>query len=276
MAARGDEDRLERKAGILSSEDPPAVEVVRGGGESEFVLTCEHAGRLLPKRLGTLGLSAVDLGRHIAWDIGVAEVSRRLSQLLDAPLVLQHYSRLVVDCNRSTSAADYIVRVSEATEIPGNQNLSAAEIEARTAEIHRPYHQAIRELLDARDAAGRTSVLVAMHSFTPVFHGQARPWQVGVLHEHDKAFGEALLASLARRHPHLTVGDNQPYRLSEHCDYSTAEHGYRRGLRHVELEIRQDLIDAAPGQAQWADLLADLLPEAWRLAEARGPFRPPA
>ena len=250
---------------LLDVADPAPVSVYLADGESPFFLTCEHAGRAIPARLGTLGLAAAELDRHIAWDIGAAGVARELAQRLDAPLVLQNYSRLVVDCNRAPDADDFITPVSEATPIPGNQAVADAEREARRHEIYAPYHATISALLDRRLAAGHATVVVAVHSFTPVFHGVRRPWHIGVLHEHDPRLARALLDILQdeeQESGHLVVGDNEPYFLSELRDYSVPVHGHQRGLPHVELEIRQDLIGHAAGQSDWARRLARVLPAA--------------
>ena len=254
---------------LLGAEDPPPVEVVRAGATSPFFLTCEHSGKLFPKRLGTLGLDPTDVERHIAYDIGAAGVARGLSQRLDAHLVLQAYSRLVVDCNRSPDAEDFIVIVSEDTEIPGNREVSADEAKARTDEVFHPYHDTIAAALDERESSERITVLVAVHSCTPVFHGVWRPWHVGVLYEHDPRFGLILL-DLLKDEGHLEVGDNEPYFMSSHKDYAVPVHGYQRGIPHVELEIRQDLIATPKDQEEWAEFLAGILREGLgRLREAR-------
>jgi predicted N-formylglutamate amidohydrolase len=245
---------------LLGPEDPPAVEVVRAGAASPFFLTCEHAGKLFPKRLGTLGVGSADLERHITYDIGAAGVARGISQRLDAHLVLQTYSRLVVDCNRSPAAEDFVTTISEVTEIPGNRGLSPPQVKARADEIFHPYHDAITTALDERDSSGRTTVLVAVHSCTPVFHGVSRPWHVGVLYEHDPRFALILL-DLLEDEAHLCVGDNEPYYMSSHKDYAVPVHGYKRGIPHVELEIRQDLIASANGQEEWAEFMAGILRE---------------
>src|SRR5438067_731953 len=157
---------------LLGEGDPPPVRILRPAGRSDFVLAADHAGRAIPRRLGDLGLPESELGRHIAWDIGIAGVTAKLAELLDATAVLQNYSRLVIDCNRRPDWDSSIPTVSELTEIPGNANITAAEREARRREIFEPYHRRLGELLDARAAAGRRTVLIAMHSFTPVFKGE--------------------------------------------------------------------------------------------------------
>ena len=246
---------------LLGPDDPVAVEEIRAGATSPFFLTCEHAGKAFPQRLGTLGLEPRHLDRHITYDIGAAGVARGLSERLDAHLVLSTYSRLVVDCNRWPTAPDYIPTVSEDTEIPGNLDIDEWEVKARTDEIFLPYHDTIAKALDAREASGRTTVLVAVHSCTPVFHGVSRPWHVGVLYEHDPRFAKILL-ELLHGEGHLCVGDNEPYFMTSDKDYAVPVHGHHRELPHVEFEVRQDLIETRAGQEDWAAFLADILREA--------------
>jgi predicted N-formylglutamate amidohydrolase len=246
---------------LLGPDDPPPYEVVRPDAPSPFFLSCDHAGRRFPARLGTLGLTSADQLRHIAWDIGAEGVARRLSELLDATLVLQPYSRLVVDCNRTPEARDFIAVQSESTTIPGNLEVGPAEALARTLEIFRPYHAVTEAALDRRAAARRRTVLVAVHSCTDVYHGVWRPWHVGVLYDRDERFARLMLELLGA-HGELTVGENQPYSLTHARDYSVPVHGEVRGLPHVELEIRQDLLATAGGQQEWAERLAVVLGEA--------------
>ncbi len=243
---------------LLHADEPPAVSVARRHGGSPLFLTCEHASNRIPRRLGSLGLDAAPLQSHIAWDIGAAAVARGLSERLDATLVVQNYSRLVIDSNRRPEAPDSIPTVSENTEIPGNRDLHPAQARARVDEILAPYHDAITRDLDARRHAGRASVLLAVHSFTPVYDGNARPWHVGVLYNRDARLPHIMLDLLAGA-DHLVVGDNQPYQIGDLTDYTIPAHGEARGIAHVELEIRQDLIATEAGQAVWADRLADLL-----------------
>lgn len=213
----------------------------------------------MPRSLAGLGLPDAELHRHIGWDIGAAEVSRLLSAQLDATLVMQGYSRLVIDCNRPPQAADSIAQCSDGTVIPGNASVNFADVEQRRLAIFEPYHAAITAQLDARAARGQLSVLIAVHSFTPIWQGRARPWQVGVLYHRDARLALALGASLEGE-PGTVVGYNEPYDLNDESDYSIPVHGEQRGLLHVELEIRQDLIADPVGQQYWAALLARLLP----------------
>lgn len=219
----------------------------------------DHAGCAVPRSLRALGLAEADLQRHIGWDLGIAGVAQALSARLDATLVMQPYSRLVIDCNRPLQAPDSIAAVSDGTAIPGNRALSPEEVQQRREAIFLPYHAAIARLLDDRQARGQPSVLIALHSFTPVWNGQPRPWHAGVLYGRDARLGRALLQALGLE-PDLVIGDNQPYDLSDATDHTIPVHGERRGLLHVELEIRQDLIADPQGQQQWAALLARLLP----------------
>ena len=245
---------------LLGADDPPPVEVLRPGAPSPFFFTCEHSGKIIPRRLGMLGLAPRDLERHITYDIGAAGVARGLSRRLDAHLVLQTYSRLVVDCNRSPDAEDFIPTLSEDTEIPGNRGVSEREAQARTREIFHPYHDSIAAALDERESSARITVLAAVHSCTPVFHGVSRPWHVGVLHEHDPRFAQILL-DLLKDEGHLCVGDNEPYFMTSDKDYAVPVHGHGRGVPHVELEIRQDLIETPAAQEEWAEFLAGILRE---------------
>ena len=243
--------------GLLYDDEPPPVAVHAPAGVSAIVLTCEHAGRRLPRRLGNLGLGEADLERHIAWDIGAEAMSRHVSQRLDATLITQTYSRLAVDCNRPLQAPDLVAERSEDTDIPGNRGLSEAERMARVAALHAPYHDTIAAHLDARAAAGRASVLVAMHSFTPVFRGVRRPWHIGLLYDADRRIA-TLLQGLLAGEAGLVVGDNEPYRLSSATDCTVPVHGERRGIPSIEIEVRQDLIADESGQREWGERLAAL------------------
>jgi len=246
---------------LLSADEGAPFEVLERDGPSSFFIVCDHAGRLIPRALGMLGLTDGDLARHIAWDIGAAGVARRLAAALGAHAVLQRYSRLVIDCNRPLSAPDSIAARSERTDVPGNRDVEAAAAQARAQAVFHPYHDEIRAALDRRAARGQPTVLIAVHSFTPVYLDVPRAWHAGVLYHRDARLAHTLLAAL-RAGGELVVGDNQPYTASAHTDYSIIEHGERRGFPYVELEIRQDLIADEQGQTAWAQRLARLLPAA--------------
>ena len=230
----------------------------------------DHAGRDIPSRLGTLGLSDADLSRHIAWDIGVAGLGRLLAPRLDAAFIAQRFSRLVIDCNRDPGRADSIPEMSDGTAIPGNATLTSIGREARIAQVFTPYHAAITAELVARAVRGLPTVVVALHSFTPVMQGFQRPWRFGILHLGGSPFSDAMLARL-RAEPDAgpnadDVGDNQPYRMDD-VDFTIPHHAIGRGLDYVELEVRQDLLADPAGQEAIADRLARVLPAA--LAEIR-------
>jgi predicted N-formylglutamate amidohydrolase len=250
------------KAALLDPDDPEPVTFDNEAGISDFFLTCDHAGRAIPRRLDRLGLPEHETLRHIAWDIGIGAVGKRLSQLLDAAVILQTYSRLVIDCNRDPKVASSIPEISETTEIPGNLGLTEAARAARTNGVFRPYHDSIAAALDRRAAAGRASILVALHSFTPVFKGVARPWHAAVLYNRDPRLARSLF-KLLQAEEGLIVGQNEPYAVSDLTDYTVPVHAEQRGLPHVEIEIRQDQITEPVGQAIWAERLARLLPTAY-------------
>jgi predicted N-formylglutamate amidohydrolase len=257
---------------LLDPDEPAPVAIHVPDGRSPYFLTCDHGGRLLPRRLGDLGIPAFELERHIGWDIGAAGLTRQLAQRLDATAIRQVYSRLVCDCNRPPEAPDFATRLSENTHIPGNRDLTPAEAALRREEIWRPYQEAIERLLDDRKAAGRPTLLVAMHSFTPVYKGKARPWHVGLLYNRDRRLADAIRPLLqsaavpadsghAEAGRPLVVGDNEPYRLSDETDYTVPVHGEKRGLVSLEIEVRQDLITTPQGQAAWAAFFDRLLRE---------------
>lgn len=249
---------------LLTTEDTSPVSVINPAGASSFLLIGDHAGKAVPTRLGSLGLGDAELSRHIGWDIGIGELGAVLADRLDAVFVRQTYSRLVIDCNRSPEQADVIAAISDATVVPGNAALSEADRAARFAEIHEPYHAAIDAELARRDARGLTTAVIALHSFTPMMRGplreQARPWQIGILHDGgDTRFAQALLTEL-RAEADLTVGDNEPYRM-DLIDYTIPRHAYP-ARPYAEIEIRQDLLASSEDCAAWADRLARVLPAA--------------
>ncbi len=252
---------------LLSQGDQDPVEVVNATGASPVFLLCEHAGRAVPTSLATLGLNVDELDRHIAWDIGAAATARQLSVLMDAPLVLQRYSRLVIDTNRQLSAPDCIPEISDATPVPGNVGLDDAARAQRYDEIHRPLHNTVSNMLDARAVAGQPSALVTIHSFTPVFAGQVRPMSVGILYNRDTRLAQALNDTLKQIAPDDMIAFNEPYKVDDDSDYAIPVHGEQRGIPHVLIELRNDLITDAAGQQVWAVRLADALGSALRTLE---------
>lgn len=237
---------------------PQAVEVVNEGGRSGIVLLCEHASNHMPARYGGLGLDTLHLQRHIAWDIGAAEVTRRLSARLDAPAFLSNYSRLLIDLNRPLGSRGSIPARSEDTDIPGNADMDEAERTHRAAIMFMPFHDEVARHLDSRQATGRPTRIVTIHSFTPVFLGERRPWHAGVLYDRAAALGEALIDGL-RADPSLNVAANVPYVISEDADYAVPIHGDQRGIEAVLVEIRQDLLADEAGIEEWTERMAAAL-----------------
>jgi len=248
---------------LLAADELIPVSVYNPGGRSPFLLVADHAGNLIPRSLGRLGVSEAELTRHIAWDIGIAGLGRLMADTLDATFVAQNYSRLVIDCNRPLAADTSIPEISEQTPIPGNVGIDEASKTARAREIFWPYHARIEAELDRRQQTGDPVALIALHSFTPVFKGAKRPWHAGVLYNRDARFAHRLMA-LLNEEQGLFVGDNAPYFVTDASDYAIPVHAERRGLHHVLIEVRQDLIGADDGQREWAQRLARLLPPAYR------------
>lgn len=240
-------------SGLLGFAEPPAVELVNPGGTGSVVLVCDHASNRVPRRLGTLGLDAAVLKDHIAWDPGAAEVARRLSRDLDAPLVLSGYSRLVIDCNRPLGNAQSIAEQSASIPVPGNRGLSSMDRAIRVDGLFRPYHDAIARLLDARPH--RATLLLSIHSFTPVLDGRVRPWPVGVSYWRDPRLAALLRRELTASAESM-VGDNEPYPIDDEVDYTVPVQGEGRGLPSVMIEIRQDGIRSPGDAATWAARLS--------------------
>lgn len=236
---------------------PPPVRVLNAQGASPYVLLCEHASRFIPAAYEGLGLGAEDLSRHIAWDIGAAQVAETLSRAIDAPLVMAGYSRLLIDLNRPAGSATSVPEVSETTVIPGNRNLTAEERARRVALYFEPYQAAVRQLLDQRQAEGRPTTIVGVHSFTPVFKGVSRPWHAGILYRKSERFGHALAEALGG--PSQAIAENEPYQIEDDSDYTVPVHGEARGLDAVLVEIRQDLIADERGSSDWAGRLSAAL-----------------
>jgi len=252
--------------GLLFGEGEPAI-VVNPNGQSAIVLVCEHAGRIIPRRLGSLGVAEDDLRKHFAWDIGAEGVARKLSSTLDAPLVLQRFSRLVYDCNRPPESPSAMPVIGESTPIPGNEGLSAQQRLERIESVYRPFHAAVSAVLDARAAANKPTILATIHSFTPVFKGNRRNLHLGILHDRDARFADRMLAVLGRTSD-IVVKRNEPYGPKDGVCHTLNLHAGARGLLNVMIEIRNDLIEADKGQSEWAERLAKTLREAANLEVA--------
>jgi predicted N-formylglutamate amidohydrolase len=247
-------------APLLAPDEPPPWQIVNDDGAARTLLVCDHASRRIPRRLNDLGLDRLALRRHIACDIGAGEVTRRLSRMLDAPAIFANYSRLVVDCNRRLNDPTAFLAVSDGEFVPGNHDLTSAAKELRANTIFQPYHAGIRERLHRFRAADITPAFVAIHSFTPIFNGTSRPWQIGVLWDTDPRIPVPLMEKLGRI-PGLVVGDNEPYSGRAPADYTVDHHAEPAGLPHVSIEIRQDLISTPEGAERWSLILGRALAE---------------
>ena len=234
------------------------VRITKRGGRGAYVLVCDHASNFIPADMGTLGLDASDLERHIAWDPGALPVARALAEALDAPLVESCISRLVIDCNRPFDAPDLISEISETTVIPGNASLDAAERARRIRLAHEPFHAAIEAVLEERIAAGLPTRLISVHSFTPVYKGVQRPWQIGIIHDDDTRLAGPFIAALEAQ-PGLNVGVNEPYSPADRVYFTLEAHGRVRNLPCAMIEIRNDEISDGEGQRRWAERLISIL-----------------
>lgn len=243
-----------RPASLASTE---TVRVTNPGGSSPFVLTCDHASNFLPPEFGTLGLAAEELSRHIAWDPGALAVARRMAEALDATLVETRISRLVIDCNRPLDAPDLVPPISETTTIPGNAGLSEEQRAARIALSWQPFHDAVASIIDKRLARGLETRLVSIHSFTPVYRGNSRPWHIGIIHDEDRRLAAPLVAALQRL-AGITVGVNEPYSPADRVYFTLERHARPQGLPCAMIEIRNDEISDEAGQRKWADLLTGI------------------
>jgi len=242
---------------LLEADEPTPVLEARLDGQSSFVIAVDHAGRRIPRRLGKLGLPVSELERHTAWDIGALGIATMVSALLDAPLVAQEYSRLVIDCNRTPGSETSIPTMAELVEVPGNARLTPEEVAARRAEIFDPYHGRLRSILSQRQSSRRPTFLVTQHTMTPELKGSRREMHAAVLYDRDRRFA-ALVLEMLRRNKGLLIAENEPY-LVQLTHYTVPHHAEASGLPYVEIEVRQDLVADQSGQAEWAHRIATAL-----------------
>lgn len=243
---------------VLSEQEGECVAVERPDGRSPVVVICEHASSRLPERFGDLGLSEDARNSHIAWDPGALAVARGLSRNLDAPLIYQRFSRLIYDCNRPPGSPAAMPEVSEIYDIPGNRQLDSEERRARTDALYLPFHQRIRDLLSRRTALGMASVIVTIHSFTPIYNGQYREVELGILHDTDDRLANRMLALTGDASLYRTER-NQPYGPQHGVTHTLQLHGVSNHLKNVMIEVRNDLIVDDVGQGVMADYLTGLI-----------------
>ncbi|MGD9501132.1 MAG: DUF1244 domain-containing protein [Methyloceanibacter sp.] len=230
---------------------------IAGDARTGVLILCDHAENTIPPGFDRLGLKEQDLHRHIAYDLGAAAVAERLAELLGAPAVLSCFSRLLIDPNRGLDDPTLTMQLSDGLIVPGNAGLDEEALNFRIETFYKPYHQAIARAVDAAIAQGKPPVIVSIHSFTQAWKGVHRPWAVGVLWDKDPRLAVPLLKAL-RAIPGIEVGDNVPYSGQLKGD-TLYQHGTSRGLGHALIELRQDLILGAEGQAEWAGRLAAAL-----------------
>lgn len=242
---------LDTAGSLLGVDDPAPFEIVNGDSTHHLVLVCEHAGRAVPAALDGLGLSLKEMDLHIAYDIGAERLSRLIVDRLDAPLILQPYSRLVVDCNRPVHSDEAILEISDSIEIPRNRGLTNVQREQRFDEVFHPFHNAVSEIIDRHPRR----LVLAIHSFTPVLAGKARPWDIGFVFREDKTTSGKLAAAIGKFAQDLNIGMNQPYSIGELTDWFVPYHGERRGIAHSLIEIRNDHLESRQGCDRWAHLL---------------------
>jgi len=239
----------------FSLNDPDPVDVIRKDSQSPLFLVCEHAGQAIPKALGGLGVSRDLIDSHNGWDIGAGELARALSERFDAPLVLQRYSRLVIDCNRPPDGPHAIPEDREGAPVPANQSLGKEARNARKALIFEPYDQAV----EAGFSSHPRRVALAVHSFTRVFDGKERPWHAGFLARKDLVTPRRLRDHLIQAAPDLVLALNQPYQIDDDTDWFIPVHAEPRNLAHALIEVRNDMLTKASDVERFADLLAEAI-----------------
>lgn len=260
---------------LIALDEGPAVEVIDVDGAADIVLICEHASNAVPRSLNALGLDPDVLESHVAWDPGAAGVAREMAMALQAPLVLQRFSRLVYDCNRPPTARSAMPARSEVFDIPGNIDLDDAARTARIEALYRPFRESVAGLLDRQMGlprqmgAGVMPAVVTLHSFTPVFHGRPRSVELGFLHDTDTRLADAML-DLAIDWMDLEVRRNEPYGPEDGVTHTLQVDAIARGLPNVMIEIRNDLITTPERQAPMAARLAGLVGEAVRRLSSVG------
>jgi predicted N-formylglutamate amidohydrolase len=253
-------DAAMQRKDLDAGGDFPPFEQVSGALGAGALVICDHASNALPARYGDLGLPRGALERHIGYDIGAAWLARRLAARLGAPAILSTFSRLLIDANRGESDPTLVMRISDGALVSGNARIDAAEIERRRARYWAPYREAVAATTEAMLASGEPPAILSIHSFTPHWRGEARPWRVGVLWDADPRLPAPLIRALGRE-PDIgaeAVGDNEPYDGALPGDTIHAL-ATARGLSSALIEVRQDLIGERDAAEAWADRLARIL-----------------
>ncbi|MCE9507334.1 MAG: N-formylglutamate amidohydrolase [Alphaproteobacteria bacterium] len=249
------------KTKILAANEPSPFKVINPTGSGSGLIICDHSSKRVPRALKGMAIKKSDLDRHIGWDIGTEDIGRHLSKVLDMPMVLAGYSRLVVDLNRAPDHAECMVEESDHTKIPANAGLSKKLKEQRLKEIFWPYHNQITKQVDRFVKKRQTPLLLAIHSFTPEMNNAKRPWHIAVLWNKQEKIAKKLITAIRKNNPGLLVGENEPYTLkNERFKGSTIwRHAEQRDLPYVFVEFRQDLVDTKEKAVQWAEMFIQAL-----------------
>jgi len=240
-------------------------EILNGDALGGVIVLCDHASNFVPREYESLGLEAEHFEKHIAWDIGAADVTRKICSMMGVAGVLAPVSRLLIDCNREPDHKTLIPPASDGVHIPANRDLGPAAVKARKDAYHTPFHDACAGLVAAHLSAGKVPLVVGMHSFTPEMGGETRPWHAGFLWNRDPRLAQAMIG-LLERETDLVVGDNLPY-SGRDLYYTMQRHGADHGLPQTTIEVRQDLLATDAMTTEWAALLADILDECMNRAD---------
>jgi predicted N-formylglutamate amidohydrolase/predicted GIY-YIG superfamily endonuclease len=249
-----------RRSNVAAKRAPAQSQVAVASKPYNYLIIADHASNRIPPEIDDLGVSADDMERHIAWDIGTALLAMRLQSLLKCPSIIAEWSRLLIDLNRDPKHPGLVPEISDGTTIPFNVAMSAAEKMQRMQAYFAPYHQSISQTVDSLE----NPFLIALHSFTPDMNGTRRPWEIGFLWNKDQRWGLAAAAAMARQHPQRVVGLNQPY-SGIALNYTMDRHAENHGLPYLSIEIRQDLLATPADIAVWADRIAGMLAEVAQL-----------
>ena len=246
---------------FIMQDEGPALSLINDRNDADVILICEHASNRIPRSLDNLGLDEEACLSHVAWDPGAGAVAREMSTILEAPLILQNFSRLVYDCNRPPEAESAMPVRSEIFDIPGNRRLSDRDKALRTEAIYHPFHAKVTEVIDRSLQAGVVPAIVTLHSFTPIFHGKPRAVEIGLLHDADSRLVEAMLVNASKQDA-FDLKRNQPYGPEDGVTHTLKRHAIARGLLNVMIEIRNDLIKTADQQSSMARRMAVMVREA--------------
>lgn len=248
---------------LLSHDDPAEYTVLNEAGKANYIIVADHASRVVPKKLGAIVDDPQDMSRHIAWDIGTEDISRRMSEKMDAPAIIAGFSRLVIDLNRGFGHPQQVPTSSDGTEVLGNHGLTLGDIDARVKSLYNTYHNRLEKMVERATSEGKRPVIVFVHSCTPEMDGFKRPWEIGILWNKNRSLAKSFIRELADENPGFNIGDNQPYSLRKPLKGNSIEmHAESRNLPHVVIEFRQDLVDTPEKAQAMADMAIKCLERA--------------